>query len=512
MKIDSTKNVVRGSFVGILSNIINIIFPFLNRSVIIHTLGAEYVGLGSLFTSLLTVLSLAELGIGSSLVFSMYKPIAEDDNDSICALLNLYRTCYRIIGGIICIFGLCLAPFLPVFIKADCPHDINIYILYAIYLMNTGASYFLYAYKTSLLSAYQRNDISNTISLVISVIKSLLQISLLVIYKNYYLYIAVLPISVIANNLVVNWVVKKVFPDIRPKGKVPAEKIADIKKRVAGLLCHKVSNVVITSADSIIISSFIGLKMLGMYNNYYFIMTSVIAMIAIVINSMTAGVGNQMNVLTVERNYVNFENTQFTYFWLIGWCSSCFLCLYQPFMRIWVGEELCLPDFYVILFVAYFVSLKMCDIVGLYKNAAGIWWEDKFRPVISSLMNLVLNIFMIQYIGLAGVLLSTIIVSVFVNYLFGTRVLFRSYFKINVSRCFFTTLRYLVDIVAMCAVTYTVCSMLTKNDGSILTLVIRLFICIIVPNIMKYLLYIRSEKLKVVKSMCNDVVRVIRKK
>lgn len=512
MRIDSTKNVIRGSAVGIIGNIVNIVFPFLNRSVIIYTLGAEYIGLSSLFTSILSVLSLAELGIGSSLVFSMYKPIAEDDNESICALLNLYKTCYRVIGSIICIAGLCLLPFLQFLIKADCPSNINIYVLYIIYLVNTGASYFLFAYKSSILSAFQRNDIINGISLIVSVIRSVVQLVILIVLKNYYMYIIVLPLSAIANNLLINLFVKKEFPEIEPKGKVQSAKIADIKKRVAGLLCHKISNVVITSADSIVISSFIGLTTLGMYNNYYFIMTSIIAMIAIIINSMTAGIGNQMNVMTVEENYQKFEQAQFIYFWLIGWCSSCFLCLYQPFMQIWVGQELCLPNYLVVLFVAYFISLKMCDIVGLYKNAAGIWWEDKFRPVVSSLLNLVLNIILIQYIGLAGVLISTIVVSVFINYILGTRVLFMVYFKKNVNNCFLTTIRYLADIVIMCASAYIVCHIITKNDGSVGVLMIRFAVCTIIPNSVKYILYYRSRKMIAIKGIYSNVMRVILKK
>ena len=167
MRLAKTKNAVRNIFFGAVFKIITLLGPFIIRTMILWIMGSEYIGLNSLFTSILSFLSLAELGVGSALVYSMYKPIAEDDQDMICALLNLYRKMYRIIGMIILGVGLLLLPFLNKLVKGEAPADVNLYILYLIYLFNTVISYVMFAYKQSLLTAFQRSDIISKRSAVI---------------------------------------------------------------------------------------------------------------------------------------------------------------------------------------------------------------------------------------------------------------------------------------------------------------------------------------------------------
>ena len=166
-----TKNAVRNLVFGFINKMIIMLFPFVIRTIIIRELGAGYLGLGSLFTSILQVLNLAELGFSSAVVFCMYKPIAEKDSETICALLNLYKQIYRIIGIVILVIGLALTPFLPYLIKGTVPNGINIYILYYIYLFNTAITYFLFAYKSTLLVAHQRNDVVSNISSLTNILQ-----------------------------------------------------------------------------------------------------------------------------------------------------------------------------------------------------------------------------------------------------------------------------------------------------------------------------------------------------
>ena len=154
-----TLNAKRNMLASLINRIVSMLLPFVTRTIFIYSLGSLYLGLNSIFSSVLSVLSLAELGVGTAMVYSMYKPIANGDAETVCALLNLYRKIYRIIGAVILVLGLAFTPFLPHIIKGAVPADINLYVLYFINLFSTVVSYFLFAYKNSLLTASQRMDV-----------------------------------------------------------------------------------------------------------------------------------------------------------------------------------------------------------------------------------------------------------------------------------------------------------------------------------------------------------------
>ena len=297
------KNTKRNIFFGFLNKIVAMLFPFAVRSIIIFKLGMEYVGLNSLFASILQVLSLAELGFGSAIIFSMYKPIATNDLAEIGALLNLYRKTYHIIGGIILCVGMFLVPFLNHLISGGYPENINIQILYLIYLFNTVSSYFLYAYKQSLLLAYQRVDVDSNIATIVNIVMYVIQILALVFTSNYYCYIVWLPISTIVINLWRNAKISRMFPNIQCVGNVSIEVKKDIFKRVTGLILTRICQVCRNSFDSIIISAFLGLTLLGKYQNYYYVMNTIIGFLGIVTSAVVAGIGNDVVTKSAEENY-----------------------------------------------------------------------------------------------------------------------------------------------------------------------------------------------------------------
>ena len=203
MKIDRTKNATRNVFFGVSLKIYTLIIPFLMRTAMIYLLGVEYLGLNSLFTSILQVLNLAELGVGSAMVFSMYKPIADDDEIKICALMGLYRHYYRIIGGVVLVGGLVVVPFLPNLISGDVPNDINVYVLYLMNLCATVLTYWLFAYRNSIFQAYQRTDVVSKVTLITDTMKYLIQIAVLALFHNYYYYVLAILFSQVVNNILI---------------------------------------------------------------------------------------------------------------------------------------------------------------------------------------------------------------------------------------------------------------------------------------------------------------------
>lgn len=474
------KNVKRNMIWEFVNRIVSLLLPFISRTILIYTLGALYLGLNSLFGSILTILSLAELGFGSAMVFSMYEPIAKGRTDEVCALLNLYRKIYRYIGLCILGIGIVIMFFLPYIIKGNTPEGINIYVLYFIFLLGTSLSYFLFAYKSSLLIANQRNDINSNIGTVLSILTSIVQILVLITFKDYYLFCVVAPIVTILKNIYINYITIKLYPQYVCQGIISNEKRIDIKKRVAGLFVYKVCYVLRDSIDSITISAFLGLIVLAQFNNYFYIVSTITGLLVIIKTSLSASVGNSMVLESEEKNHKDFMKFQMLYMIISSWCTVCIYCLMQPFILLWVGEEYLLNNKIVLLFALLFYCYKMGDMCAVYRQAAGLWWQDKFRPIVEALTNLTLNILLIQIWGVAGVLLSTIFCLVFINSLWASRVLYRYYFKNYKQREYIVRILFFgcVTLLTMVITNY-VCSLLPYQGG--IGLMLKLCVCVVIP-------------------------------
>lgn len=501
------KNATRNIIFGTCLKLYQIVVPFLMRTIMIYFMGVQYLGLNSLFTSVLQVLNLAELGVGSAMVYSMYKPVAEHDNNTICALMGLYRKYYRIIGMVVLAAGCVIIPFVPHLIKSDVPEGINIYVLYVMNLLATVFTYWLYAYKNSILQAYQRNDIVSKVTMITDTIKYILQIFTIVFLKNYYMYVLVLILLQIASNIITAAVVTRMYPEYRCKGSLPKEEVAQINSRIRDLFTSKIGAVIVNSADTVVISAFLGLTVLAIYQNYFFIISSVIAFIAVVFNSCTAGIGNSIIVETKEKNYNDFKKFTFLIAWIAGFCTVCIVCLMQPFMNIWMNgnEKLMLGMSEVVCFCIYFFVYEIQQLLLTYKDAAGMWHEDKYRPLVTALTNLALNIIMVQFFGLYGVLLSTVISIIFIGMPWLFYNLFTVLFKRNAAKYVIRVVYYTVITIVISIITYSVCSLVPFTG--IAELIVKLIICIIVPNLLFLVTLFKFEEFGQVKALVKGILK-----
>ena len=501
------KNATRNIIFGTCLKLYQIVVPFLMRTIMIYFMGVQYLGLNSLFTSVLQVLNLAELGVGSAMVYSMYKPVAEHDNNTICALMGLYRKYYRIIGMVVLAAGCVIIPFVPHLIKSDVPEGINIYVLYVMNLLATVFTYWLYAYKNSILQAYQRNDIVSKVTIITDTIKYILQIFTIVFLKNYYMYVLVLILLQIASNIITAAVVTRMYPEYRCKGGLPKEEVAQINSRIRDLFTSKIGAVIVNSADTVVISAFLGLTVLAIYQNYFFIISSVIAFIAVVFNSCTAGIGNSIIVETKEKNYNDFKKFTFLIAWIAGFCTVCIVCLMQPFMNIWMNgnEKLMLGMSEVVCFCIYFFVYEIQQLLLTYKDAAGMWHEDKYRPLVTALTNLALNIIMVQFFGLYGVLLSTVISIIFIGMPWLFYNLFTVLFKRNAAKYVIRVVYYTVITIVISIITYSVCSLVPFTG--IAELIVKLIICIIVPNLLFFATLFKFEEFGQVKALVKGILK-----
>ena len=508
-----TNNAVRNITWGLAEKILLTVLPFVIRTLTIKILGAQYLGLGSLFGSILTVLSITELGLGNAIVFSMYKPIAEGDKKTVCALLNTIRKIYRFVGLLVLTVGLILMPFIEHLIKGSPPDGINVYILYGVSLFNTVVSYFMYSYMVTLFMAHQRNDLVSKRAVVINLISYALHIIALVVFKNYYVFTCLSPVITITTNLSNAYMARKVYPEYVCEGTISSEMAAGIRKKVMGLLSFKIYGVVFSSVDTIVISAFLGLVTLAKYNSYYHIQTSLVSFLAVITASITAGIGNKMITNSVDDNYQDIKNFTFLNDWLVGWCSVCLLCLYQPFMTLWLGEDMLLPKDTVIWLVLLFLLPRISNLTYTYREAAGLWWEDRFRPIISTVVNLSVNLFLVQVIGLNGVIISTLTCTLFINIPWGSAILFKYYFKRSPMGFFGRVFYYFVITCIAAGVTYWICSCIHMQG--IPSFLFKMVICVIVPNVVFLICYHKMPEFQYAKAfvmrMVNKVFHVLKR-
>ena len=491
---DVRTNTIRSSVFGFFFKIVNIVGAFVVRTMLIQRLGVEYVGLDGLFSSILKLLSLAEMGFSSAIVYKLYKPIADGDIQRVNALLSYYRKVYTWVGGFVLLAGITMLPFLSDIITGDVPCGINIYVLYSIYLANTVISYWLFAYKSAIMAAHQRNDLVSKVYTSIYILKYILQISLLIIFPNYYVFTFVIPLTTALTNIGVAFMANKYFPEYKCCGSIGKDDRTEIVTKVSSLLYNKVGVAIINGSDNIVISKFLGLSVLGIYDSYYYIFSMLYSMLDIIHVSLTGGVGNRIVTHTVTENFDMFKKLNFYNMWLVGWMSITLVSLYQPFMKIWIGEEKVFDEKYAMLMGIYFCLYMNRFVTLIYKNAIGLWREDRFRALIEAIVNLILNLIMVQFIGIYGITLSTVIAMVVVSIPWETKTLFQHYFKNGGERGFFMTqIGGFIITIANAVITYCCCSLISNNG--ILACAGKMIICLLIPNTFYLLAYSHNRYL-----------------
>ena len=495
--LEKTKNAKKGIITGLVNKVITLLIPFFVRTLFIKVIGIEYAGLNSLFTSILQVLNLAELGFSSAVVYSMYKPIADRDDETICALLNFYRRVYKIVGVVVLGAGILVLPFIKNFINGNPPEDINIYVVYLVFLFNTSISYLLYGYKTSLLNAYQRTDVINNISSITTLGLNVSHIVVLLLIPDYYLYIVFIPIFTIANNLIVSYTVDKMYPLHKACGEISKLMRKDIWKKISGLAIQRVCIMSRDMFSSIFISAFISLSIVGVYYNYLMILNALTGIMVISVNSIVGAIGNTVATTTVDENFKIFLKFNCLFMCLSTIAGACLFCMYQPFMQLWMGDEYMFSYSTVFLLVLYFYVLRMGDIRSLWVNAAGLFWEIRWRAILEASLNLLLNVIFIQIWGVNGLLVGTLISLFFVNFLYGGSITFKYYFgygkmwyylKIQLAHLFIFVLSCIMSLY-VCIFIEEIC----KITNLWIVFLVRFSLCIVLTPLVLYLLMHRTE-------------------
>lgn len=397
--------------VNIGGQLINQVLLFISRMVFIHYLSAAYLGVNGLFTDVLGILNLAELGIGTAMIFSLYEPAAKDDEHKLAQLMNLYKILYRVVAAAVLVVGLALMPFLGFFIK-DSSGIENLKLIYLMYVANSVCSYLL-SYKNSIYLAYQKAYVKNICAVICDAIKTVLQIIVIVLTRNFILYLLAQFVMQFIPNVIVSVMVDREFPYLKECKELPEKaEFQHIMRNVGAMSLHKLATVIVRNTDSLLMSSFVGLLSVGIYSNYKIVLSGINNLMDKFSNAFTGSLGNLSAIEDETRVYGIYRELEQLYFFIYSYWTAGMIALMNPFIILCFGREYSFSLLTVIIIVAEFYITGQRKVNLMFREAKGLFWYDRYKAVAEAIINLVVSLILVQRFGVAGILGGTIISSV----------------------------------------------------------------------------------------------------
>jgi O-antigen/teichoic acid export membrane protein len=402
-----TKKSIRNVSVMFVTQFVTLVLAFISRTIFIKTLGTEYLGLNGLFYNILNALSIAEMGVGTAISYALYKPIAEDNREQIKSLIAFYRNCYFAVGIFIISVGSLLIPFLPYLIKGEVTVPVNINFVYLCFLTNSAIGYF-FMHKRLIIEDTQNRYITNTIDFIGKTIISVIQIFILIKFQNYMAFLYAQIAGTLLVSITTYLFANKKFPFVKEASKpLPQLEKKKIWSNISILFLNKIGGTVILGADFIIISAFVGISELGVYSNYALIIYTTASFILLFITGSEASIGNAIATLNKNELYDVFKRISFFIFCISGISAVCLLNLLNPFIVFWIGDTYLLPySIVTVISINFFFSTNRYLIL-IFKQNAGIFRPDMYKPLIEAAFTLGLSIFLARYYGILGIVTAT---------------------------------------------------------------------------------------------------------
>lgn len=489
-----TENSFRNLSVSLIAYFITTVFSFVSRTIFVHVLSAQYLGLNGLFSNILSMLSLSELGVGSAMTYALYAPLRDGNIPLIQSIMRLYKKLYWIIGSVVLILGFSLTPFLSWFIK-DMPSQVTeISLYYMLYVFHSGVSYF-WTYKRTLIICDQREYVVTSLTTVLSLLTTLIQIAVLLLSGHYLYYLMVGIAMALGENVMISKTADRFYPYLKEKTVSPLSKDAmhQIQKNIYAMLCHKIGTLVVNSTDNLIISRFVGLTAVGLYSNYTLLLTKIAHLLRMFFSSVIASVG--MLSLEEDKQHVEcvFYRILFLNFWLYASCSIAFFCLIQPFINLWLGKDYLLSTITALTIAGNFYLTGLRQTVLTFRDAAGVFWHDRYKALIEALVNVLLSIPLARLYGVCGVLLGTIGSTLLVSFWYDGYILFRYLFHQKVYSYLRRQAFYLLLVLGVGALTFLLCQQVA--DKGVGTFLLKGCISLLVPNGVFCLCFYRTSEM-----------------
>ena len=446
-----SQNTIKNSLVNTIGQVVMTVVHFFVRMIFIRKLGDVYQSINGLFTNILSMLSLAELGLDIAICYSLYKPLADKDENKINQYMSLYKKIYRLIGFIVLALGLIVMPFLKHLVGEEYMVK-EIYIIFILFLAKSCVSYWLFSYRSTLIQADQKKYKLQRFNYLFEFLSSMLQVAVLILFKSFIGYLVIAIVFTICRNFFIGYYIKKLYPFIKnkPEGKLSSEEKKALFKNVYGASLFKVSGTIYNSSDSIIIAaSALSFVTVGYYSNYMLVFSSLTTLIARLINSTSASIGNFNVTETIARKKKLYNIISFANFWIYGVIAICCVALIDPFVSIFFTSRSVLDPLTVLLLIANFVLGGLIDAVILFKDACGLFYKGRFRPILSTIFNVFFSILLVKPLGLAGIILGTIISRILSTFWYDPILVYKYVFKRSL---FDFYARYLFQFLFVCAV------------------------------------------------------------
>lgn len=499
------RNSLRNMITAVMQIVVTVILRFIAQSYFLHILGLEYQGLNGLFSSIIGMLGIAELGLGTAILFNMYEYIAKDDVETIKSLLRFYKRCYQAIAMFVIIFGLVLMPFLHFFVDMNSIKE-NVYVIYLLFLADSAFSYLL-IYKQSILIAHQKKHLINLADLAYTIIYNLGQIALLILTHNYILILLLVLMLRLAENIIISRAADQRYPYIKDKNvqKLDKKITRKLTKQMRGQVFHVIGGFVVFGTDNMIISSFLGLTVMGLYSNYLLVTNTLNSFLLQVVGSVTPSVGDLLTEKNGKENFKVHQHLTFICFWLYSFSAIGIFIVMQSFIALWLGKNYLLSSGVLLVIAVNFYVQGMRSPMTVFQQAAGIFYENRFVPVAEAITNLLASILLIRYLGLAGVLLGTIICTMILYGYSFPKYTFVPIFKKKVSTYVTEQIIYLLVFIGIFLSTIGISQFLVVPNvwGNFL---LKVGICLVVPNGLLILLFRRSREYRYFKRLAQNLI------
>ena len=487
-KHNRTKNTIINTITGFGGQLLTVILQFVVRTVFIHTLGKEYLGINGLFHNILSMLSLAELGVGSAIAFRLYKPLANHDEKRVRVLMKFYRLAYKVIGAFILVMGLLLIPFLPRLIKDYDSLEklgINAAFLFVLFLMQSVSSYLFLAYRSTVVTADQKKYILDLIHYAVRVVQAIVQIIVLVVFHSFIAYTAVAIAMAIINSLISGVIAKKRYPQyfLPEKDSLTSAEIKEMFQDCGALFIYKANGVVVKATDNLVLSSFIGIAAVGIYSNYMLLYRTFVDLIQRIFNASRASMGNLFATETREKQYHFFRVMNLLTALLFGTAGVGVAVCGNEVIENWIGAEYLLQQPVPILIgiELYFAGILVN--LGQVRGVSGVFRQAWYRPLLGIIVNIIVSITLVQVWGISGVILGTIASYVLTNFLIEPALIYKYAFQgfKPVSDYYKTNVFYMLIAVVVTAADMFICSNLFTGHGLLSAIVHILITGISVP-------------------------------
>lgn len=496
MSESRTKNSAKNFTISIAVQIVALIATFVNRTIFIKILNSDYLGVNGLFTNILTILSFAELGLGSVILYGMYKPTRDGDTQKLSALFNFYKKAYRIIAVVILFAGLLVIPFLTYIIDEEPQIVEDIRLVFFLFLGNTVCSYLL-SYSKSLFTAYQKDYVNVLIERSAHIICVCVQLVFLWITHNYIGYLIIQILATFLGNLVISLYCKYKYSDIVSDRRATLDKneIKDTFVNIRSIFFYKIGSVVLNATDNIIITKIIGVTVVGVCSNYTLLIGTVEALLFKGLSTIVASIGNLNASNSYEAKRKVFEELNFCVYWLYGFCSIELAVLLNKAIFVWLGSSYVIENYWCVLaLVLNFYIFGTNFGPSNYRVTMGYFKEARFTPVFASIINVTLSIILGYKWGLLGIYISTSIARIFTFGIVDPITVLRKGLNTRLSYFYYRQFLALLITIVNGLICYKVISYI--NISGLLGLVIDAIVIAVVANAFYVVVYFNTKEYK----------------